>query len=134
MSSEENLAKQSMQTLFDTAVKAVWEQGAKSWDDVQGMCMYRHGNLKCAVGHVLTDEQIQKYDVREDVNPWHFNQELLKELLPGVYILDASAFLADLQRAHDKSPKGDTFASEFLKHANVVARIHSLVEWTPPTK
>lgn len=130
MSRLTNENKVVAQRVFNQACQAVIAQGQRSVSF--GTCRYRFPKtdgtlLKCAIGHLLTDEQIAKYEVREDNAPCSFPSELVQELLPGVERSIACDFLLALQKAHDISTAGiDHFLKDFKWNANVVAHTWGL--------
>lgn len=120
----------SMQTVFDTATAGVIAQGVQSiGPDLNfggTICLYRgKDGIKCAVGHVLSDEQMVKYAIGENMNPYLFPSELLNELLPGYDNNTQKTFLAQLQTAHDCSATNG-FVADFTERANKVAAGYEL--------
>jgi hypothetical protein len=115
------------QTAFDAATSALLKQGCKS-SMASGSCFYRHPNngSKCAVGQLLSDEQIEKYSLREGDSVQSFADALILELVPEADECDARRFLAELQRAHDLSCDTD-FVPSFTAAANLVATQWGLV-------
>lgn len=148
--------KASMQAAFNKACAGVLAQGCRAFSG--GACKYRitlsigeEGRklcLKCAIGHLLTDEQIEKYAVNDNHLPHSFHPDLLNELLPGYKQFspqnkgEAVDFLHNLQHAHDKchssyplayeNPKLNfqDFNSEFTFKANEVAKLYGLTPIT----
>lgn len=112
------------QKLFDKAVQGILAQGCPSLGYVEdsygkpgGGCAYRGVNgSKCAIGHLLTDEQMKEYDIKEGTSPEMFPGKLLRELLPNMSYCSNLEFLMDLQDVHDKSSHSDVDANEFLKN------------------
>lgn len=104
------------QELFDRAVQGILTQGCPSLQNPEG-CAYRGVNgSKCAIGHLLTDEQMKEYDIKEGTSPEMFPGKLLRELLPNMSYCSNLEFLMDLQDVHDKSSHSDVDANEFLKN------------------
>lgn len=115
--------KSVLQAAFDKAVTGVLKQGGKSCMSSHNStsCAYRgEGGFKCAVGQLLTDEQIEKYKVKEGSTPEDFSEELLAEVLPGVDGPTAEDFMEALQQAHDGAMTAN-FKHDFLNRANKVA-------------
>lgn len=115
-----------LQVLFDKACAGVIDQGAQSlMPGDNSTCAYRGTDgKKCAVGHLLSDEQIAMYGIKEMDNPEKFVSPLLRELVPGVQTGMAVEFLSDLQDAHDNSHhySGNSFVSDFRYRANLIAQ------------
>lgn len=132
--------KKSMQSLFDKAVSLTYQQGRKSRNELSGSCVYRlktdTGVLKCAIGHVLSDEQIKKYDISLASEVQRFPMDLIVELIPGAYtyvdMIEARGFMNRLQAAHDNaSTVPALFPETFLKGANDVAFAYGLTPYSP---
>lgn len=88
------------QEAFDKAYKGIVAQGRGSSNDWQ--CLYRgDGGTKCAVGQLLSDEQITRYGIRNSQGVSELAPELLDELLPCDS--KAGVFLSELQDAHDQA-------------------------------
>ena len=113
-----------LQVLFDKACAGVIDQGAQSlMPGDNSTCAYRGTDgKKCAVGHLLSDEQIAMYGIKEMDNPEKFVSPLLCELVPGVLTGIAVEFLSDLQDAHDKSGYNVSFIVDFKYRANLIAQ------------
>jgi len=98
------------QEIFDKAYAAVMAQKHPAlrthYNTV--VCTYRATNgRRCAIGHLLSDEQIEKYGIMKGaVIPQNFPIELVNELTPGLY--DAKYFLSRLQGAHDDAAFADS--------------------------
>ena len=78
------------QQVFDTVVRHLAKQGRPSIGD-EGACKYRSGELSCAVGCLLTDEE---YDPRQEGRP---AVRMVPFRLAGNIEL-----LGDLQDVHDR--------------------------------
>jgi hypothetical protein len=110
------------QELFDKAVKGVIEQGCQSIRSIGHSCAYRgDSGKKCAIGHLLTDEQIAKYQVQEGDTPTKFQVALLRELAPDGNDNDVVFFLESLQCAHDNLSNNNDFINRFKSNANAFA-------------
>jgi hypothetical protein len=117
-----------IQAAFDKATAAVIAQGKRSIADDGDSCLYRGPNgTKCAVGHLMSDEQMSRFGIQEDSNPYVFPFALIEELLPGVNQTDACSFLSQIQRAHDRASTFEsTFVVSFKDAANRVADNYGL--------
>jgi hypothetical protein len=110
-----------LQPLFDKAVKAVIAQGSCSLCADENTCAYRGvDNKKCAIGHLLSDEQIASHGIKEGMLPNKFPPALIQELLPGVQSGIAVQFLEELQNCHDTTT-GSNFVKTFTRVANEMA-------------
>ncbi len=113
------MATPGMQAAFDKAVHGILAQGGRSLAYINGRltCAYRgEGGKKCAVGHLLSDEQIEGYGVAEATNPGTFPGALLKELIPDVEVKVGTDFLWELQAVHDNC-SDHNFANSFFNSA-----------------
>lgn len=111
----------ALQEAFDTATAGVIAQGGISLCQDENTCAYRGiDGKKCAIGHLLSDEQIQKYSIREGLTPGKFPSALVHELLPGIQSGQAVEFLDDLQNMHDTCT-GSNFVQTFKRLANEIA-------------
>lgn len=123
--------KSSLQALFDKALQRVTKQGCRSRGTTTGSflihgsgCLYRGmEGRKCAVGHLMTNKQMKKYNIVEGTIPFQFDQKLLKELAPKTNLADVKDFLLDLRTAHDQSPdeSREGFISRFHHVMRAVA-------------
>lgn len=123
--------KEVLQKLFNEAGEKVIAQGRQSIDKSSNTCVYRGPNgIKCAVGHLITDEQIAKYIIRPSSGVELFTITLLEEIAPGVNPSVAVEFLGSLQGCHDGCHfgAGQSFITEFKDRMNVVARRLELQE------
>lgn len=113
------------------ACAAVIAQGKQAVNPNTSICQYRMpcegGTLKCAIGHLLTDDQISGYKIREGTSPHDFDSPLLHELLPGISnSFWARLVLTAVQNAHDNALSNDLFVEDFKKRANEVANSYGL--------
>lgn len=110
-----------LQPLFDKAVKGVIAQGGHSICEDENTCAYRGlGGKKCAIGQLLSDEQIELHSIKEGMTPGKFPPALIRELLPGIQSGIAVQFLEELQNCHD-SCAGSNFIQTFKRVANEMA-------------
>lgn len=112
----------TMQEVFDKACTAIIAQGMRSSEDFDNEysgCLYRGPNgLKCAIGHLLSDEQIEFFGVKEGNSPLDFHPDLLDQLIKSVdtsIFTCKSDFLNEIQNLHDTclNSEGDNFVFEF---------------------
>jgi len=117
-------------TVFVHIVAAVLRQGKASAIDGEG-CKYRHGDLRCAVGHLIPDEQ---YDSSFEGKRF----DAIRSRVPAfdVMSLGISEMVAMLQFAHDtaysrqKMENGDDtrFVYWFTLSAHRIANMYGLFE------
>lgn len=85
---------------------------------------------RCAIGHLLSDDQITKYGIFENMNPSGFPDALLQELVPSENgtndCADITNFLLRLQRCHDRGTTPSNFVADFTRGANHVASLYEL--------
>jgi len=135
--------KKDMQKIFDRSVNSVLEQGAKSI--LNSHCVYRLDNLKCAVGHCMSDEAMDANNVIVDSGITTRVLQAVKKTM-GITTHsgndeDISKFLRLLQLVHDNCFETDnyTFTNRFLYRATMLAEMSKLsmdnieYELTPPT-
>jgi hypothetical protein len=117
------------QDIFDQALAGIRKQGRPSMDG-GGFCLYRGpGGTKCAVGHLLTDAEYERY--MEGRSPTTLR-------LDGSYAVPMPArlephrkFLVALQEAHDHAARyhvvrDATFLAAFEREMSTLARVHGL--------
>jgi hypothetical protein len=125
--------KEKLQAFFDKAVSAMVKQGCSS----AGQYEYLYRGIKndkpvaCAIGLMLTDEQIQKYKVVEGSQPNSFSPELVQELIPDVSTIHAKTFMTSLQKCHDLVAYLPDFVSAFINKSNELAKLYDLTPYTP---
>lgn len=123
--------KEAMQDVFNRACAGVIAQGEPAGSGTG--CRYRMTGqggkvLKCAIGQILTDQQIEKYAVPEGQNPMVWPDELTFELATGIQDqYGFRNFLYELQRAHDGSSSYEDFVNTFKCRANEVASRFDLI-------
>lgn len=124
--------KAVFQAIFDKVCPLLIQQGKGSMTGElhERACVYRGPDgLKCAIGHILSDAQIEQYSVQESDIPPDFHEELLKELLPNVQDLkEGTFFLRRLQGAHDNAALSriGNFMDEFRTRARLMAKDYGL--------
>lgn len=102
----------TLQEVFDNAVRGVYAQGEKSWDDDTDRCVYRGVSpatgktLKCGIGFSipddLYDEKMEGGGIGELCEPG----ETLADLFP----VDQIRALTDIQLCHDDPVMRDRYA------------------------
>lgn len=122
----------TMQEAFDKACQSVIKQGCKSSESpIDGsICLYRGPNgLKCAIGHLINDEQMVKFNVDDGCTVRELDTDLIIQIIPEYKkeYLHVSLFLDCLQIAHDISDNND-FVNSFKENANIVAKRFNLKE------
>ncbi len=131
-----------IQALFDKATSGVIAQGSPSFignslaDSFASYFSYHEQVYRrCPIGHILSDEQINKYNITPAKFIDKFETELIKELVPSSGEVCARHFLGKLQRAHTeayvalKRSKGKIdFVADYKAKSNVVARYFGLNE------
>lgn len=127
----DNSVRSEMQVFFDKACQGIKDQGKKSY--VGGTCKYRYEEspgvvLRCSIGQMLTDDQLQRFCIKEGETPHQdFPDALFEEMFPSCKgnkffsVRYCRAFLSDMQDAHDGETMGDNFVTKFIDHANKVA-------------
>jgi hypothetical protein len=94
------------------------EQGCKSYDIHSG-CRYRHGELKCAIGHIILDEEysedFESFSVHDIFNK---TTKSLEPFVDKPLSLKDIEFLIILQSCHDDADNHNFYQS-FLTKLNV---------------
>ncbi len=96
--------------ILKQAIEAVINQGEQSASN--GICMYRQDELKCAVGHLITDEN---YNRELEACSLHLGNEIHDALNQSLgYEVSEQEIrqLQNIQVAHDRS-EGSSFLEEF---------------------
>lgn len=117
-----------MEDLVKKAIEAVLEQGKPSIS-ADGGCMYRNGDLKCAVGHLIPDEYYSEdlesnainYSYTDvDDNEVYPVKEVLRKVYPEITETTFS-YLSQVQLAHDCAADvpDDTFITRFKRELKV---------------
>jgi hypothetical protein len=89
------------------------EQGCKSYDIHSG-CRYRHGELKCAVGHIIYEEYREEFECISLYNIVNSCSNSFEKFGLSMEELDTEYdFLRTLQKCHDDADK-DSFYQSFL--------------------
>lgn len=115
-----------LQEMLDKATQNIITQGCQSL--CENGCAYRGDNgTKCAVGHLISDEQIIKYNIKEGAAVHCLCSDLFEELAPNGKPELVMNFLKELQEARDSfdERKGD-FVEFFIEKANEVANRYGL--------
>ena len=86
----------SLQEIFDFVACHLLTQNAKAVED-SGTCLYRHGDLKCAVGALISDED---YDCSFEMNSIKILNDK-KETIFSDIEKSKLEFLMHLQEIHD---------------------------------
>lgn len=112
----------TLQAAFDKAVMGiVTQRGRSTLSDDATTCAYRGDNgRKCAVGHLISNDQMFRFQIKEGQTPDKFPSALIREILPGIPTGHAVEFLEDLQNAHD-SPAGVSFLESFKEEVVCLA-------------
>lgn len=118
----------SNQTAFDIAVKGILGQGGLSMSMDGETCVYRgDDDRKCAIGHLLSDDQIATYQIRPNQTVSNFPGGLLIELKAQYELTNEIIFLEKLQNLHDDCIcTQEEFTEKFTKSANEFASFHKL--------
>ena len=97
------------QVTFDTVIEALRKQKEKSVDPTTGVCQYRYNGLKCAAGHLLTDEEYNTYPIEGQSVYTHLDEDdaaLASRAMPTKLMLAKGhnlLLVKCLQRIHDQS-------------------------------
>jgi len=117
---------ENMQLVFDKATKGIIGQGKKSKNATTGECMYRCGNLRCAIGFLITDANYS--DTLE--TKAFYEKEVVKAVEDSLgtssFTDSEIAFLDRLQLIHDNTSDNSTFIYEFKKRATQLANEFNL--------
>ena len=117
------------QQAFDTACKGILAQGRASVDE-DNRCAYRGlYNCKCAVGHLITDDEYSPDFENCAVLGLRHNGKLPKRLHGLVVFSYRAGFLQDLQDIHDQNryANGDhVFIHHFRQDAYKLAARYKL--------
>ncbi len=105
--------------ILKQAIEAVIKQGEKSTSDKE-ICMYRQGELKCAVGHLITDEHYNRELENCSLHPGNKIHKALNKSLGYELSEQEIRHLKLIQDAHDKSGSNfvQGFKSRILYHIN----------------
>jgi hypothetical protein len=121
-----------LQVACQKACAGIIAQGRQAVNPKSSICQYRQpcegGVLKCAIGQLLSDDQIKKYAVVEGRGPHDFPGPLVAELLPGITdIYRAKLVLVALQHAHDNAETANgMFLEDFKARANNMAKVYGM--------
>lgn len=92
-----------LQKIFSYAVPKLLEQNKRSYSMEAGHCLYRHGNLKCLIGHCITDKAFLSElggDQDLGVSSPVVKKALTDSGFPNDTVSDVS--LTNLQMIHDQ--------------------------------
>lgn len=104
------------------SINKVIEQGKQS-SDISGMCQYRTGCLKCAVGWLIDDEHYIRSIEGSGLNRW-----VMDKVKSSTNDKVNFKYLDVLQNCHDFS-ESDTFVEEFKIKINNRVNIGELPEY-----
>lgn len=124
----------SYQDLLNRAVAGILAQGCQSYVDngSEEYCAYRGpNNTKCAIGHLLTDEQMREYDIKENQIPTEFPDKLIEELAPNKDRDEVVQFFTALQRAHDYPDNDIDFIENFKGRIDNLVKKKNLINPCP---
>jgi hypothetical protein len=125
------MSNEILQAVYDKACAAIIQQGKPAiitkWE--RSICQYRTPDgLKCAVGHLVSDEQIQKFQaLQNNMAAGEFSEDMIAELLPGITEDDGRDFLMHLQQSHDDCSDSMDFVADFKERAVSLALQWGLV-------
>jgi hypothetical protein len=93
------------------------EQGCKAYDNSR--CKYRYGELKCAIGHLILDEEYQKSFEGKYINYIMEHCPISFEKFGSIEEFDEEYYFLDiLQKCHDDADN-DNFYESFLVNLKV---------------
>ena len=104
------------QEIFDTVARALMKQRVASINPETGDCLYRCGELRCAVGWLIPDDRYTP-DFEDEPVDVVINLCGIPTVKNGS---DEAKLLSELQRAHDRRMprvKGDEVALEKWKRS-----------------
>ena len=126
-----NLKKSSLQRIYEYALKHIRKQGKPAVISPGGTCVYRaEDGCVCAVGAMLTDEQIATQGIRND-QAVSTAREKFSPLIGADRTGKKMDLLVALQRAHDASSRAGDFLSVFEAKMQKVADEFGL-KYGPP--
>jgi hypothetical protein len=115
----QRFVKSSKQALFDRAVRGVLKQGKRC--AIGGNCKYRlEGGLKCAFGHLLSDETV------ELVGNGAGSYTVTDRMGIGGPSNPKRILVAELQWAHDSCRSDASFINDFRRKVAEIADRHKL--------
>lgn len=106
-----NLAEVSAQDVFNQVAQHLLDQRQQCTDTV-GMCRYRYGNMMCAAGCLMTDDE---YSPAFECCSWH--GLMVAGKVPKVH----ENLIQDLQELHD-----DCQPEDWPKRLELIAHRHGL--------
>lgn len=114
----QRIVKSSKQRLFDKAVGGVLRQGGPSVS-VHGSCKYRNWGLKCAAGHLLSDETVGVIGEGGKFYSGCAEPKVVASRL-GIGDTKKTVMIQKLQNAHDEAAR-DAKSEDFLKEFRIRA-------------
>lgn len=127
----QRIVKSSKQALFDRAVRGVLKQGKPSMN-TYGSCQYRGPDgLKCAAGHLLSDETVKKVGEGKkfaEESGYPSYDKLCPSEKMGM-LGDKALLVRELQIAHDSAsilPGDSLFIGSFKQKVIAIAAKHGL--------
>lgn len=111
------------QLVLNTTFAAIIKQGRPAKDPDNDNCCYRTGTLKCAVGHLIPDENyIPYFDTGGGLDA---SSDIILEALDPQYGTPDVKFLLELQRCHDYADEFN-FIPDFTTRVSQLARQFNL--------
>lgn len=112
------------QETFDTVVAHLLKQNAQAKDS-EGNCMYRIGNMSCAIGCLIPDSLYTISMEDKIVDVLYIEDNPLEDYIKQFDL----ELLCHLQRVHDyadQDHEADTIKESFIQGFHKVAIIHGL--------
>lgn len=125
-----NFKKASLQRTFEYALKALRKQGRRAgyYEGGSGPCRYLSASgARCAVGLMLTEEQLQNVPVNGGSVVGHN-----KAYFASIFGENKLKFLNDLQQVHDHS-SARNFIEDLERMAQSFAEKYGLIYKAPGT-
>ena len=113
------------QQMVDKIAAHMVAQGQPSFDPEKQKCMYRFGDLRCAAGWLLLDEEYQEDFEGEPVTKFKVRMALARSGVPQLLI----HLLREVQRAHDStvSVPPEEFVATFADQLQSLCDDHNLL-------
>lgn len=115
------MPKFTRQQTFDKAVNGLISQGKRAISSTDSRCKYRYRGLKCAVGHLIPDDQYSRSMEGKSINPDY----LPNEQVPAQVTLlmkklgHDTEFCAELQAQHDFADNFNAMCEGFIEFARL---------------